>query len=73
MPHFGGSQTISGPTKKATYFKADVVKYAGRQSRHMDKGKVRVRESNFSLQGRQNLCGMEDRVRHRELYQVHVS
>ena len=52
----------------------DVVKYAGWQkNQHRDKGKVRVRESTFSLQGRQNLCGMEDRAQHRVSYQVHVS
>ncbi len=51
----------------------DVVKYAGRQSRHRGKGKVLFRESTFSLQGRQNLCGMEDRAQHRVSYQVHVS
>jgi hypothetical protein len=52
----------------------DVVKYAGWQkSQHRDKGKVRIQQSNFSLQGRQNLCGMEDRAQHRVSYQVHVS
>ena len=51
----------------------DVMKCAGWQSQHKDKGKVRVRESTFSLQGRQNLCGMEDRVQHRGFYQVHVN
>jgi hypothetical protein len=53
---------------EATHFKAGAVKYTDWQNLHTGTEKERFQEPKSSLQGHQNLCGMEDRAQHRVSY-----